>query len=134
MVENVTESGRRVWPLIVLDLPAGLGRSPGRTETNRGREHAEVHGGHAPHPRKGPFNAKPLSKRGDGWLAPAEAFRQEHEQDPQHGMDLLDAAPRPANRPRKRDIVRAQGVGCRFQAPGLLDFDDDLLQVAERSR
>ena len=49
----------------------------------------------------------------------------------QRGMDLLDAASRPTNRPRKRDIVRAQAVGSRFQARGLLDPRDDPLQVAE---
>ena len=35
--------------------------------------------------------------------------------------------------PRKRDIVRAQVVGCRFQGWSSLDLPDNLLQVAERS-
>lgn len=133
MVEKLTDPGRRVWPLVVLDLPAVMGRQPRGGETNRRREHAEVHGGHVPHPMKDPLNTKPLSKRGDGWLTTAEAFRYEREHDRQRGMDLMDAASRPTNRPRKRDIVRAQPVGSRFQARGLLDPRDNPLQVAERS-
>lgn len=133
MVEKLTDPGRRVWPLVVLDLPAVIGGQSRGGETNRRRERAEVHGGDFAHLRKNPFNTKPLSKRGDGWVTTAEAFRCEREHDRQHGMDLVDAAPRPTNRPRKRDLVRAQTVGSRLQARGLLDPRDNLFQLAERS-
>ena len=49
MVEKLTDPGRRVWPLVVLDLPAVIGGQRRGGETNRIREHVEVHGGHFPH-------------------------------------------------------------------------------------
>ena len=133
MLENLTDIRRRVWPLVMLNSSAVIaGWTRGR-KTNRRRQHTEVDVGHFPRVRKDPLHTEPLAKRGDGRLATAEAFRDEIEQDPEYGMHLPDAAPRPANRPRKGDVVRAHAVGCRFQALGLLGLHDNSLQLLKRA-
>lgn len=84
-----------------------------------------------PQLRQDPFDIKTLPKIGHGWLATAEGFRHEVEQNPEYDVHLLDATARPANRTGKADVICAYSISCHLKALGLLNLLDDLLQVDE---
>jgi hypothetical protein len=81
--------------------------------------------------RQDPFDIKTLPKIDHGWLATAEGFRHEVEQNPEYDVHLLDATARPANRPGKADIICTYPISRRLEALGLLNLLDDPLQADE---
>jgi hypothetical protein len=91
-----------------------------------------VYGCQFPQLRQNPFDIEPLPKIDHGWLATAEGFRHEVEQNPEYDVHLPDATVRPANRPGKADVICAYPISRHLKALGLLNLLDDLLQVDER--
>jgi hypothetical protein len=91
----------------------------------------QVHGRDLPECRQDELNAKRISKRREGWRTTHEPLGHQADQGHERGADSVYAAPNPANRTWKQDIVSSHDVRRRLKGAHSLDLGNDQLDISQ---